>query len=242
MNAPKDEDRLLDHDYDGITEYDNPLPRWWLWILWVSIIWSALYWFNVPGVGIGKGRIADYEADMAAATARFPPRLTAGPRTSRSSRRPPTRGAATRQGHLHGDVRRLPRAGRRRRDRAESHRRLLASRQQSDRSPHTVANGVLARACRPGEDPPAAELDAVVAYVSLTGPGRRLPRHRKVSKNRWLSRPDRNEGALAVPRLPCPPRPSWRPVHAERGRLAPLARPSSPPAPSGGGGAWSPTG
>jgi len=80
MNAPKDEDRLLDHNYDGITEYDNPLPRWWLWILWVSIIWSALYWLNVPGVGIGKGRIADYEADMAAATARFPaPAPTAGP-------------------------------------------------------------------------------------------------------------------------------------------------------------------
>jgi hypothetical protein len=34
----------------------TPLPRWFLWILWASIIWSALYWLNVPGVGIGKGR------------------------------------------------------------------------------------------------------------------------------------------------------------------------------------------
>jgi len=38
-----DEDRLLDHAYDGIQEYDNPLPGWWKWLFWASIGWSALY-------------------------------------------------------------------------------------------------------------------------------------------------------------------------------------------------------
>lgn len=61
------EDRLLDHEYDGIKEYDNPMPRWWLATFWVTIIFSILYILNVPVIGIGKGRLADYEADMAQA-------------------------------------------------------------------------------------------------------------------------------------------------------------------------------
>jgi cytochrome c oxidase cbb3-type subunit 3 len=65
MSAPKDEDRLLDHDYDGIKEYDNPMPKWWLATLWLTVIFAVLYWFNVPGIGSGKGRIAEYEQAMA---------------------------------------------------------------------------------------------------------------------------------------------------------------------------------
>jgi cbb3-type cytochrome c oxidase subunit III len=48
MSASHDEDRLLHHDYDGIQEYDNPMPRWWLYIFWGTIVWAALFWFNVP--------------------------------------------------------------------------------------------------------------------------------------------------------------------------------------------------
>ncbi len=65
------ESRLIDHNYDGIQEYDNPLPRWWVYLFYATIIFSVLYYINVPGVGIGKGRIADYEADMAASKAKF---------------------------------------------------------------------------------------------------------------------------------------------------------------------------
>ena len=32
-NADQNQDRLLDHNYDGIQEYDNPMPRWWVWHL-----------------------------------------------------------------------------------------------------------------------------------------------------------------------------------------------------------------
>jgi cytochrome c oxidase cbb3-type subunit III len=72
MSAPRDEDRLLDHQYDDIQEYDNPLPTWWSLILWVTIVWAVLYWLNViPGVGTGKGRQANYEAEMAAAQEKY---------------------------------------------------------------------------------------------------------------------------------------------------------------------------
>jgi cytochrome c oxidase cbb3-type subunit 3 len=37
------EDHLLEHLYDGIQEYDNPLPRWWLAIFWATIIFTPLY-------------------------------------------------------------------------------------------------------------------------------------------------------------------------------------------------------
>jgi cytochrome c oxidase cbb3-type subunit 3 len=73
-SAPKpavDPDRLLEHNYDGIQEYDNPMPRWWVYIFWGTIVWSILYFLNVPGVGSGKGRIANYERDMEAAHKRY---------------------------------------------------------------------------------------------------------------------------------------------------------------------------
>jgi cytochrome c oxidase cbb3-type subunit 3 len=35
--------RLRDHRFDGIVEYDNDPPRWWMSLLWLSLIWSVLY-------------------------------------------------------------------------------------------------------------------------------------------------------------------------------------------------------
>jgi cytochrome c oxidase cbb3-type subunit 3 len=64
--------KLLEHSYDGIQEYDNPLPRWWVIIFWGTIIFSALYVVNVPVFGRGPGRISEYQADMAAWRAAHP--------------------------------------------------------------------------------------------------------------------------------------------------------------------------
>lgn len=72
MSDPRDKDRVLEHRYDDIQEYDNPLPTWWTLILWVTVAWAVLYWLNViPGVGTGKGRVANYEAEMAAAAEQY---------------------------------------------------------------------------------------------------------------------------------------------------------------------------
>lgn len=67
----KQDERLLEHNYDGIQEYDNPMPLWWLWGFYATIVFSVLYWFNVAGIGSGKGRIANYEQEIAAATEKY---------------------------------------------------------------------------------------------------------------------------------------------------------------------------
>ena len=36
------------HEWDGIKEYDNPLPRWWLWVFYACIVWSVGYWIVMP--------------------------------------------------------------------------------------------------------------------------------------------------------------------------------------------------
>lgn len=36
-------DQLMDHSYDGIQEYDNPMPKWWLYTFYGAIIFAALY-------------------------------------------------------------------------------------------------------------------------------------------------------------------------------------------------------
>ena len=37
--------RLRDHVYDGIQEYDQKLPNWWLWSFYIAIILFVIYWF-----------------------------------------------------------------------------------------------------------------------------------------------------------------------------------------------------
>lgn len=36
------------HEWDGIEELDNPLPKWWLYTLWVTVIWSLIYFLVYP--------------------------------------------------------------------------------------------------------------------------------------------------------------------------------------------------
>lgn len=36
------------HEWDGIRELDNPLPRWWLWIFYGTILFSIGYWIAMP--------------------------------------------------------------------------------------------------------------------------------------------------------------------------------------------------
>lgn len=40
---------LSDHEYDGIQEFDNPMPRWWVWVFWGTFYFAICYalWLHV---------------------------------------------------------------------------------------------------------------------------------------------------------------------------------------------------
>jgi cytochrome c oxidase cbb3-type subunit 3 len=52
-NKDKDVDKLTGvettgHEWDGLKELNNPAPRWWLWVFYVTVIWSVGYWVLYP--------------------------------------------------------------------------------------------------------------------------------------------------------------------------------------------------
>lgn len=38
------------HEWDGIKELNNPLPRWWLWIFFATIVWAVVYMVFMPAI------------------------------------------------------------------------------------------------------------------------------------------------------------------------------------------------
>jgi len=65
--AAAPEARILEHEYDGIREYDNPLPRWWLWMWAGSFVFSLGYFFHYHVSHNGTSVADGYEQDMAEA-------------------------------------------------------------------------------------------------------------------------------------------------------------------------------
>jgi cytochrome c oxidase cbb3-type subunit 3 len=45
---PSDEVRTTGHEWDGIEEWNNPLPKWWLYTFYACIIWAIGYWIVYP--------------------------------------------------------------------------------------------------------------------------------------------------------------------------------------------------
>jgi cytochrome c oxidase cbb3-type subunit 3 len=74
----KDED-LVGHKWDGdLEEWNNPAPKWWLYLYLLTIAWGVVYLISYPGLGITEGLLnwsqqGQYEEEMAAAEARYEP-------------------------------------------------------------------------------------------------------------------------------------------------------------------------
>ncbi|TWO72694.1 cytochrome-c oxidase, cbb3-type subunit III [Caenimonas sedimenti] len=66
-------DNTTGHVWDGdLTEMNNPLPMWWVWLFIGTIVFSLLYLVAYPGLGTYEGELkwstrGEYEAEMAQA-------------------------------------------------------------------------------------------------------------------------------------------------------------------------------
>ncbi|NDW53160.1 cytochrome-c oxidase, cbb3-type subunit III [Aliiroseovarius sp. PrR006] len=48
------------HEWDGIQEFNNPLPRWWVWVFYATIVWGIWYTIAYPAWPMIKGATAGY--------------------------------------------------------------------------------------------------------------------------------------------------------------------------------------
>lgn len=67
------------HTYDGIAEFDNRLPNWWLWSFYLACIFSVAYWIHFHSLGVGDLPSEAYTAEQKAAAAKLEAQLAANP-------------------------------------------------------------------------------------------------------------------------------------------------------------------
>jgi cytochrome c oxidase cbb3-type subunit III len=69
------------HAFDGIQEFDNRLPNWWLWTLYLACIYSIGYWLHYHSLGTGDLPGEAYVHEQQAAARRLEAQLAANPVT-----------------------------------------------------------------------------------------------------------------------------------------------------------------
>jgi cytochrome c oxidase cbb3-type subunit 3 len=87
---PSEEVRTTGHEWDGIEEWNNPLPKWWLYTFYACVIWAIGYWIVYPAWPtvssytkgyLGYSQRAQVNKDIAAAkegTAAFSDKIAEG--------------------------------------------------------------------------------------------------------------------------------------------------------------------
>jgi cytochrome c oxidase cbb3-type subunit III len=53
------------HSYDGIQEYDNPLPGWWKWTFWITVLISPFYIMFFHSGAPGRSVEEQYQVSLA---------------------------------------------------------------------------------------------------------------------------------------------------------------------------------
>jgi cytochrome c oxidase cbb3-type subunit 3 len=77
--APTESPETMGHVWDeDLAEYNNPLPRWWLIMFWLTIAFTFLYVVLYPGMGkfegiLGWTSTGQYEKEVEAANATYQP-------------------------------------------------------------------------------------------------------------------------------------------------------------------------
>jgi cytochrome c oxidase cbb3-type subunit 3 len=57
-------DPLTGHEYDGIVEYDNPMPTWWRRMFWATFVFSIGYYVHYQLTGNGASVDDTYASEM----------------------------------------------------------------------------------------------------------------------------------------------------------------------------------
>lgn len=65
-NDPNHDPLLMDHEADGIKELDNNLPRWWVWLFNLTIIFAVIYMTYYHVLRAGDLQIAEYTKEQKA--------------------------------------------------------------------------------------------------------------------------------------------------------------------------------
>lgn len=63
MNNDREQPDRVIHEVDGIQEYDNKLPNWWLYTLYGTIGFAALYWYHYQAGGFGESPAQAYKTE-----------------------------------------------------------------------------------------------------------------------------------------------------------------------------------
>ncbi len=58
------QDFIKEHEFDGIQEFDNKLPNWWLWTLYGAIVFALFYWVVFHTLEIRPLPREDFAAEM----------------------------------------------------------------------------------------------------------------------------------------------------------------------------------
>jgi cytochrome c oxidase cbb3-type subunit 3 len=71
-------EQTMGHEFDGIEEYDNPLPKWWMHMFLGTIIFGLIYLALYPGLGTFKGLLGwtstnQWEKEVDEAQEKFAP-------------------------------------------------------------------------------------------------------------------------------------------------------------------------